>query len=58
MVPPAGRTFWYFFVSCSDFSLGLSMPMKTLTMLASTISRSSSASSARSSDASVKKSNG
>ena len=31
-------TFWYFFVSRSDSSLGLSMPMKTLMMLASTIS--------------------
>src|SRR5207249_2665201 len=53
-VPPA-RTFWNFLVSRSDSSLGLSMPMKTLTKLASTKSSISSASSARSIDASVKK---
>ena len=57
IVPPA-RTFWNFLVSRSDSSLGLSMPMNTAMMLASTISSISSASSARSIDASVKKVSG
>ena len=55
---PAGRTFWNFRVSRSNPSFGLSMPTKTLTMLASTIRPISSRSSAKSRDASVKKAKG
>ena len=52
-VPPV-RTFWYFLASRSDSSSGLSMPMKVAMKLAWTIRSISSASSARSIEASVK----
>ena len=57
IVPPV-RTFWNFLVWRSDASFGLSIPTKTVMTLASTISRISSGSSAKSIDASVKKVSG
>ncbi len=55
MIVPPLRRFWSFFVSFSDASFGVSIPTKTKRMFAWTISSISSSSSARSSDASVKK---
>src|SRR5689334_22454437 len=57
-VPVFGRTFWCFLVSRSESSFGVSIPMKTFWKLARPINSMSSSSSARSSEASVKRVSG